>query len=259
MKCPSCTALTKKGASFCSYCGCQLPIVVGVSFPYGLRFPFSTDPAMAAAVTHARRAPRYFIQKAGAARLHVALYDRPHADELAELHRLVFAALYGRQALAIEHTVDGRSFFTGPSFWVCMARRLGGDLVQTFEVPHPGARCHSLFGCLAAQKRQPEMYHREGWEVFYPGRHGQLVGRERFVLDRDKVRAETMNLIKRAGAHRCPLFSASHFDKAIRGLPSVVFIGEDPGWALFDCAVHGPAVRLACYGGECLEIEAGGD
>jgi hypothetical protein len=268
MLCPSCSSVVAKGSNFCSRCGYQVPIVVGASFPFGIRFPVSFGPAYAAAVSHARRAPCYSTCTVEGATFHVALYDRPHVSDLAELHRMVFMALPGARPL-IEHTIDGHTFFSGPSFWGCFARRLTEAPVEYPEVAHTGCRCHSLFGCLAAQKRQHEMYHREGWEVFYNGRHGYFPGGEDaftvdgpgggsdlvsgpidraiFMLDRAKVRSEAMNLVRRAGAHRCPLFSPSHFDQQIKRLPSLVEVGETPGWRYLECAVHGPAVAWSCY------------
>jgi len=281
MQCSVCQAVVKKGSNFCRYCGHQMPVLIGASFPFGIRFPSGSGKVLASAINQARSAPRYFEEMIERVKFHVALYDRTTVADLAVLYQKVFSTFRGDSPVLIEHTTDGRHFFTGPSFWGCLARRLGNDEMLTFEEPQPGTRCHSYFGCLAAQKRQHQIYHREGWEVFYNGRHGFFPGgdsdefknlkeqgrelvalgeeidRTRFVLDRAKVRAETMNLIRRAGAHRCPLFSPSHFDKAIRRLPSVVFVGEDPGWEFLNCAIHGPAVRWRCYEERAVEIEAG--
>ena len=262
MICPSCQAVVRKRSNFCAHCGHQMPVMVGVHYPFGIRFPASGfGPEFAAAVMQARRAPRYHVDAIEGARFHVALYDRTTVSDLAKLHRMVFSALPGQEPL-IEHTTDGRSFFSGPSFWGCFAKRLAGTGVDFPEVAHCDARCHSYFGCVAAQKRQHEMYHREGWELFYNGRHGIFPGgddadgvlalddidRSRFILDRDKVKAEVMNLFRRAGTNRCPLFSQSHLEQQVRKLPSVVFVG-DPGWRFVDCAIHGPAVAFECYGG----------
>jgi len=275
MHCPSCKATARKGSSFCSYCGQQLPVVVGESFPYGIRFPAGRGPAFAVALSHARQAPVYSVRVIEGARFHVALYDRLSLSALAELHRLVFMALPGDRPL-VEHTIDGRHFFTGPSFWACLARRVAGRGVEYPEFPHPDCRCHSFFGCIAAQRRQHEMYHREGWEVFYHGRHGSfgsglsqadedfiasgratrseivaILGTSSFVLDRAKVKAEVLAMVERAGAHRCPLFSRAHLEKQLRKLPGTVLLGlpdADPSWGFLNCAIHGPAVFFRCYG-----------
>ena len=276
MHCPSCKAVARKGSSFCSYCGQQLPVVVGESYPYGLRFSAGSGAAFAVALNHARQAPVYSPRTIDGVRFHVALYDRSSLSALAELHRLVFMALPGDRPL-IEHTIDGRHFFTGPSFWDCLAKRVSGCGVEYPEFPHPGCRCHSYFGCIAAQRRQHEMYHREGWEVFYHGRHGSfggglsqededfvasgratrselaaVLGTSAFTLDRAKVKAEVMRLINRAGAHRCPLFSPVHLEQQLRRLPGTVLLNgdlADPGWGFLNCAIHGPAVYFRCYDG----------
>jgi hypothetical protein len=257
-----------------------MPVIIGASYPFGIRFPAcSRGAAFVAAVTQARSAPRYAESVIEGVRFHVALFDRATIADLAALHRKVFFALRGEHSTLIEHTTDGRHFFSGPSFWGCFARRLTDDRVEFPEVAHSGARCHSYFGCLATQSRQHEMYHREGWEMFYNGRHGLSPGgdseefqalresgrelvalgeeieRGAFVLDRAKVKAETLNLIRRSGAHRCPLFSPAHLHKQIRKLPSVVFIGETPGWGFINCAIHGPAVYFKCYGEGTRDID----
>lgn len=275
MLCPSCSSVVRKKSNFCSRCGHQMPVIVGVDFPFGLRFPSVPNaPGLAAAISLALQAPVYRSEHLEGLRYHVALYDRPHVADLAELHRVAFAALAPRPL--IEHTMDGHAFAVGPSIWACLARRLGDDRTEHPEVPHPGCRCHSYFGCLAAQRRQHEMYHRDGVEVFYNGRHGIFPGGEDveyralqdsgdllslgdaldtsvFCLDRAKVKAEVMNLIKRAGAHRCPLFSPAYLEAQIRKLPEVVEVGSK-GWRYLHCAMRGPAVAWSCYSAE-KEIE----
>jgi hypothetical protein len=148
--------------------------------------------------------------------------------------------------------------------------RLTDDRTEHPDVAHPDHRCHSCFDCLTAQRRQHEMYHREGWEVFYDGRHGSFPGsedlvsvegpgggcdlvpdgdidRSLFLLNRGKVRQEALNLIRRASAHRCPLFLLSYFDQQIKKLPAMVEIGTTPGWRFLECSVYGSAVAWECY------------
>jgi hypothetical protein len=282
MLCPSCSAVVKKEGNFCSHCGCQVPIVVGEKFPFGIRFPaMALTPEFAAAVSQAKRAPRYTLQFAGTVRYHVALFDRPHVPDLAELYRMVYQSIPGRQPL-VEHTTDGESFFSSPSFWSCFARQLTDGAVEFPLVAHAGCRCHSIFGCIAAQGRQHEMYHREGWEVFYNRRHGLFPGGDSgafedrqdrgglvslssgdidttvFSMDRAKVKAEAMNMIRRAGGHRCPLFSPSVFEKAVRNLPQIVDVEVMPDWGFLNCTIHGPAVYLKCYKNEAEITVSGG-
>lgn len=260
-----------------------MPVVVGVSYPFGIRFPHDRGPASAVALNHAKRAPVYSCPVIDGARFHVALYDRSSLSELVELHRLVFMALPGSRPL-IKHTTDGRSFFTGPSFWGCFAKRVAGAGLEWPDVAHPCARCHSYFGCVFAQKRQHEMYHREGWEVFYHGRHGlfatglspededfvfsgratkadldRVLGCGTFHPDREKIKAEVMRLIRHAGAHRCPLFSPLHLDQQVKRIPTAVPLAgpcADPEWRFLNCAIHGPAAAWRCYGDITVDAAA---
>lgn len=248
MLCPSCSSIVKKRSNFCRYCGQSIPILVGADYPFGIRFPCGPGAAFAVVVNAARKAPRYFVQEVSGVSFHVALYDRPHVPDLAHLYRLLLSEIPSVRHL-VEHTTDGRTFFSGPSFWSCMADRLTDDRVVSPDVAHPSVGCHSVFGCIAAQRRQHEMYHREGWEVFYPDRHGLVPDGDprTFVVDRAKIKAEVLNLIRRAGTHRCPIFRPSRLDAAVRSLPSVVEIGETPGWDTFVCSLHGQAFCWSCY------------
>lgn len=84
---------------------------------------------------------------------------------------------------------------------------------------------------------------------------GDEIDRGTFVLDRSKVKAEALNLIRRAGAHRCPLFSPAYLEKQVRKLPSVVLLGETPGWGFINCAIHGPAVYFKCYEERTIDVD----
>jgi len=207
----------------------------------------------------------------------VALFDRTSLYQLADLYALALKA-HGYDL--VEHTTDGHHFFAGPSFWRCLAERVGGEPAKAPAFSHWNVKCHSLFGCLAAQQRQHEMYHREGWEVFYHGRHGifpcdedrrrslghDVLGRsdlERvmdtttFYPDRAKIRVEVLRLIQRAGCHRCPCFSARYLDKRVQAIPLDVRIGVTPGWQFLNCAIHGPGVAFRCYDVKAIPGECG--
>lgn len=260
MKCPSCQASNRKAANFCSYCGLQLPIVVGASFPFGIRFPGHVDDSVS--MLARGTSPKPEVSYIDGQRFITALFDRTTVRFLAELHRAAIVALPPGSIL---QTVDGgRSWFSGPSFWGCMSRRLDNAGVLDGEVEHWTARCHSYFGCLSAQKRQHVMYHREGWEVFYPGRHGTFavprpeadagplyeIARKDcnvFAVDRAKVKAEVVALVNRAGCHRCPLFSGAYLQQQVQKVPSVFHIGRDPDCGFLDCAIHGPGVWWRVY------------
>lgn len=267
MLCPVCQSFVKKRSSFCSTCGHQLPVMVGVHHPFGIRFPDATGKLCQAAVNKARAAPCYAVRREGAVCYHVSLFDRTSLYQLADLYAL---ALKASGYDLVEHTTDGRHFFSGPSFWRCLAERVGGEPAKSPAFSHWGMKCHSLFGCLAAQQRQHEMYHREGLEVFYHGRHGifpcddgklqslrhEVVGRDdlervmdttTFYPDREKIRAEVLRLIQRAGCHRCPCFSARHLEEQVKAIPLEVRIGETPGWQFVNCQIHGPGVAFSCY------------
>lgn len=257
MDCPVCQAVVKKGSSFCRYCGHQLPVVIGASYPYGIRFP--EKPGAAHVVALAYSAPKYAVTEIAGEQFHIALYDRQTLPLLTELHREAFRALpHG----SITHTVDGRTFFGGPSFWACMSRRLAGEGVFEGEVEHWPARCHSFFGCISAQKRQHVMYHREGWEVFYPGRHGifssALPGEDAllsaapkkpqlFIPDKAKIKTEVLSLITRAGCNRCPMFSPSYLNQQIKKIPPMLEFGQTPDCGWIECAIHGLAAWWKCY------------
>jgi hypothetical protein len=257
--CPSCQAVVKKGSSFCRYCGHQLPVVVGVSYPYGIRFPAVDGDA--AVVALARTAPKYSLDVSPAGIFYTALYDRLTLPQLADLHRAAFLAL---PRGSIMHTVDGRTFFGGSSFWACMSRRLNDEGVFDGEVEHWSARCHSFFGCISAQKRQHAMYHREGWEVFYPGRHGRFAdsvsgdeanpcpevdtGRHQFFYpDRAKIQAEVLQLAKRSGCNRCPMFSPAYLAQQVKKIPLVLEFGVTPDCGWFRCQLHGDAAWWRVY------------
>lgn len=280
MQCPVCESLVRRRSSFCPTCGHELPFVVGVEYPFGIRFPDGSGKLYQAAINKARCAPCYAVRQVDAVRYHVALFDRTSLFQLADLYALVLKACGADRYVLVEHTTDGRHFFSGPSFWRCLAERVAGEPAKAPARSHWGVKCHSLFGCLAAQARQHEMYHREGWEVFYHGRHGifpcdeerlqasqhELLGRNdfdrvmdtsTFYPDRAKIRAEVLRLIQRAGCHRCPCFSARYLDEQIRQIPLEVKVGVTPGWQFVNCQVHGPGVAFRCYDGTAIPGECG--
>lgn len=279
MQCPVCESLVKKRSSFCPTCGHQLPLIVGVTYPFGIRFPDGAGKLYQAAVNKARAAPCYAVRQVGSVHYHVALFDRTILYPLADLYALVVKAC-GYDL--VEHTTDGHHFFSGPSFWRCLAERVGGEVAKAPAISHWSVKCHSFFGCLAAQQRQHEMYHREGWEVFYHGRHGifpcdeerlrslghNVLGRndlERvmdtstFYPDRAKIRAEVLRLIQRAGCHRCPCFSARHLEEQVRAIPLEVRVGVTPGWQFVNCQIHGPGVTFGCYRDAAVQAVCSGD
>jgi hypothetical protein len=272
MQCPSCEYVFDHGSNFCPSCGSPLPIVVGASFPFGIRFPVAyylgDDTPVAAydvVVNAARLAPEYTETD----RWHVARFDRLTVRQAADLYDLLVACFGVKSRHAVEHTIDGRQWFAGGSFWRCMADRLAGFVPERPGWNHP-CQCHSLFGCLHAQARQPAHIHRMGAEVFVHGRHGFYAGRpgalerlngkhevvgaddyrrvmnvDEFHLDKGKIRAEVVALVKRAGAHRCPMFSWRRLDETIRRLPAIAKL--DGGAWEFWHDEQVPMVLFKCY------------
>lgn len=272
MQCPSCEYSFDYGANFCPSCGSPLPVVVGASFPFGVRFPvahYLGDVPLPAVYDVAVNAARMAPEHTETDRWHVARYDRLTVQGAADLCDLLSTCFHEKARHAVEHTTNGQQWFSGPPFWRCMANRLAGfSPAPAWE--HP-CQCHSLFGCIHAQARQPDAFHRMGAEVFVHGRHGFFAGRpgalERlrgkhevvgtddyrrlmdigeFHLDKGKIRAEVVALVKRAGAHRCPMFSWLRLDDTLRRLPAVARLDGDR-WEFWHDEKTGPVALFKCY------------
>lgn len=275
MQCPICELPTGEHANFCPHCGYQLPIIVGSSFQFGIRFPEAKNMSFQAAVNNAQRAPRYSFSDG----YHIALFERHNIHQLAELYCLATKAFVRPRDRLIEHTTDGGdTFFTGPSFWNCLSDRLNNEV--SYNVHNHPCRCLSYFGCYQAQQRQPDMWHIQGGETFFHREHGFFPGREGdyerleeirellgradydrvmdtgiFHMDKPKILQGVLTLIKRFGGNRCPLFSMMHLNTQIAKLPEVVRLEREPMWRFVSDPTRGPGVIFGCYRFAATEAE----
>lgn len=266
MQCPSCEYSFDYGANFCPSCGSPLPVVVGASFPFGVRILVHDLVDHPDLVEAFGRMPAYETDGLW----HVARFDRLTVRQGADLYALLSGRLREYASVAVQHWVnENLGWFAGPCPWRCMANRLAG-FSPAPAWSHP-CQCHSLFGCIHAQARQPDAFHRMGVESFVHGRHGFFAGRpgalERlrgkhevvgtddyrrlmdigeFHLDKGKIRVEVVALVKRAGAHRCPMFSWRRLDETLRRLPAIAKLDGDR-WEFWHDEKTGPVALLKCY------------
>lgn len=258
MQCPVCKARTKR--DFCRYCGHQMPVIVGQRPVYGLRFPDKHTPENIMQFANATRA---------FAGLRTALYDITRIDRLLDLNARLVRAMGSSHWRLIEHTTDGKTFRNGQMPWRCFGDMLAGRPLTSIEVPHLNVQCHSYFGCVYAQERQPRRYHQLGVEIFYHGIHGhfrgvladdavnsQCLGKNRgqqlydthFLFDKAAIKQQVVTLVKKFGADWCPKFSQSRLNRQIDALPQWIIPSEDDRWGLLWCrASNRPAVYFRCY------------
>lgn len=273
MLCSVCNNTVKKTAHFCRRCGHAVPILVGASYPYGIRFPALMDRAhlYQAVVNRAQVAPKYRERRIGSVLYHSALYDRLSLGQLLPLIAMV-EELFSGGCNAIEHSTDGRHFTHDRVPWNCFCRMfVQRELpAEDLYLSHRSMKCHSFFGCVFAQRRQQTFVHAENREVFLHGLDGRFenvnddsINRvfenwprktygnlhlKAFRLDRVSIKRRVFDLIRSMDGHHCPGFSSRYLERQIARLPEWIEPEKTPGWGFYLCPVtNRPGVYFDCY------------
>lgn len=251
MLCPNCEQPTN--GNFCSNCGNRLPVVIGETFPFGIKFPSPQKKSAwyISVVNTAKNAPVYKEEIVDDTILHTAFYDADSIRPFILLNEMVSKMFRGRHQI-IQYSTDGSNFFSAPKMqWNCFAEQVTGGPPSSRRKVQNFIKCRSsYFGCHYINKQRT--FVDKGCELFMHGVDGRFmidsemeeVLRQNihptglheklssvyFVLDKPQIKKRVRCDLEYWDAHMCPGFSIKHMEERIDKLPEAVLCNVETDW-----------------------------